>query len=173
MSAVHLGVDLAGIDKEHLLRAFRPFLAPVQEPEGAGEGYGVEEVWPHCDHHIHNPLLDELFANLQLRTPGIGGGIGHDKAGPAVFFVQSAVEDLDPEVIGVVHSGQAEGEAGILLKPLFVHPVHIKGRIGHDEVKFAAGGGAVVQVFVVCIPLADVAAQAVHGQVHLGQAHCF
>ena len=81
---------------------------------------------------------------------------------------KGAVENLNPKVVGVVGAGQAEGEARVVLEPVLVHPVHVEGRIGHDEVELAGGA---VQVFVVGVALADVAGQTMHGEVHLAQAH--
>ena len=39
-------------------------LAPVEEPERAGQCDGVKEVRADRDHHIHHASLDELLADL-------------------------------------------------------------------------------------------------------------
>ena len=62
------------------------------------------------------------------------------------FGVQRGVEELDPEVVGVVGARQAEGEAAAgadhVLEPLLVHRVDVEGRIGEDEVELAGGARA-------------------------------
>ena len=60
--------------------------------------------------------------------------------------VKGAVEDLDPEIVGIVHPRQAEGKARVILEALLVHPVYVEGGIGHDEIELAASDGAVMQV---------------------------
>lgn len=164
--AVHLAVDVAGVDEQHRLLARAAELAPVQKPEGAGQGHGQEKVGTDGDHHVHGFGLDQLLTNLQLGLAGVAGGVGHHKAGPAAL-VEGAVENLDPEVVGVVGAGQPEGETGVVLEAVFVHVVDVEGGIGHHEVEPAQ---AAVQVLVVGVALDYLALQAVDGQVHPGQA---
>ena len=167
VGAVDLAVEVAGVDEEHLIGAGGLALAPVEEPEGAGQSHGVEKVGADGHHHIHGAGFDDLLADVQFRAAGVGGGVGHDEPG-AAGVSEGAVEELNPEVVGVVGAGQAEGKARVVLEPVLVHPVHVEGRIGHDEIELAGGA---VQVFVVGVALADVAGQTVHGEVHLAQAH--
>ena len=63
--------------------------------------------------------------------------------------------------------GRPNGRRRSSLTLLGVHHVHVERRIGHDEVALA---DEVVLVFVVGDGLADVALQAVDGEVHLGEA---
>ena len=114
VGAVDLAEDVAGVEEEHLVGAGGLALAPVEEPEGAGQGDGVEEVGADGDHHIHGAGFDELLADLQLRAAGVGGGVGHDEAG-AAGVVQGAVEELNPEVVGVV--GAWAGRRGSAGRP--------------------------------------------------------
>ena len=65
---------------------------------------------------------------------------GHDEAG-AALFIQRGVEELNPEVIGVVGARQAEGEAATrsdhVFQPFLVHGVDVERRVGEDEVEAA------------------------------------
>ena len=64
VGAVDLGVDVAGVEEKDLVVAVGAGLAFVQEPEGAGQGYGVEKVGTDGDHDIHGAGFDELLADL-------------------------------------------------------------------------------------------------------------
>ena len=114
--------------------------------------------------------------NLLLGGAGVGGGVGHDEAG-AALGVQRRVEELNPEVVGVVGARQAEGEAAAradhVLEPLLVHRVDVERRIGEDEVELAGGVVRVVVVAVDVAAVADVAFQAVHGEVQAAEAAGF
>ena len=165
-----LAVDVARVDHEHLV-AVRLRLVPIEEPQLAGHGAGVEEVGADGDHDIHIAGLDQLLAHLGLVAAGAGRLGRHDEAG-AALFVQVAIEVADPEVVAVgdlvllVHAGQAEGQARVVFDLVGVDLVHVEGRIGHHEVGLAE---QFVRVFVVGDGLLDVALQPVDGQVHLGQ----
>jgi len=104
--------------------------------------------------------------------PGAGRLGGHDEPGPALF-VQVAPEVGDPQVVAVgdllllVHPGQAEGQAAVVLHRLGVDHVHVEGRIGHDEIALAVEA---VDILVEGVGLADVAFQAMDGEVHLSEA---
>jgi len=74
------------------------------------------------------------------------------------------MKDLNPEVIGVVNLGHPQAEAGIVVYPLLVHLVHVKGWIGHHEVKLAQ---ALMDILVVGVALPDISGQPMHCQVHL------
>ena len=151
-------------------------LALVEEPEGAGQRDGVEHVRADGDHHVHGAAFDELLAEFLLGGAGVGGGVGHDEAG-AALVVQRGVEELNPEVIGVVGARQAEGEAAAgadhVLQPLLVHGVDVERRIGEDEVELAGGVVRVVVVAVDVAAVADVAFQAVDGEVQAAEAAGF
>ena len=75
-----------------------------------GQRDGVEHVRADGDHHVHGAALDELLAEFLLGGAGVGGGVGHDEPG-AALVVQRGVEELNPEVVGVVGARQAEREA--------------------------------------------------------------
>ena len=166
-----LAVDVAGVDHQHLVPALGG-LRPVEVPQLAGNGAGVEEVRADGDHHVHVARLDDLPADLLLAVPGAGGLGGHDETG-AALLVQVAPEVGDPEVVAVrdllllVHARQAEGQARVALDPFGVDEVDVEGRIGHDEVALADQG---VLVLVVGDGLGDLAFQPVDGEVHLGDA---
>ena len=78
----------------------RSGLGPVEEPQLAGDGAGVEKVGADGDHHIHIAGLDDLLSHVLFAMPGAGCLRGHDEAG-AALFVQVAPEVGDPEVIAV------------------------------------------------------------------------
>ncbi len=77
------------------------------------------------------------------------------------------MEELNPEVVGIVGARQAEGEAAtgaeVGGEAFLVHGVDVERRIGEHEVEPARG---VVRVFVVGDGFADVAFEAVDGEVH-------
>ena len=113
--------------------------------------------------------MDEFLADFQFRGPGVRRRVCHDETGPAVL-AQGAVKNLYPEVIGVIHLGQAKRESRIVLEPVFIHPVNIERRIGKEKVELA---GTVVQIFVIGVPLPNVSGQPVDGKVHLAEADSF
>src|SRR3990167_4257862 len=110
MGTVNLAVKVAGVNKKNFVGALGVAFALIEEPEGAGQGHRIEEVGANGHHHIHGMGFDDLFANVQFRAAGVGGGVGHNKPGPT-GVVESAVEKLNPEVVGVIGAGQAEGKA--------------------------------------------------------------
>lgn len=81
-------------------------------------------------------------------------------ARPVAFSasVQRRVEELNPQIVGVVGARQAEGEAATganhVFQPFLVHRIDVERRIGEDEVKLAGG---VVRVVVVAVDVATVA----------------
>ena len=116
------------------------------------------------------------LADFLLGGAGVGGGVGHDESG-AARFIQRGVEELNPEVVGVVGARQAEGEAAAradgVLQPLLVHGVDVERRIGEDEVEAAGGVVRVVVVAVDVAAVADVAFEAVDGEVQAAEAAGF
>ena len=64
------------------------------------------------------------------------------------------MEELNPQIIGVVGAGQAERKTGVVLDAVLVHARHVERRIGHHEVELAQH---LVRVFVIGVGLADVA----------------
>ena len=108
-SAVHHGVIVPGVDKQHLVEQFFP-LALVKKPKGAWQTLGVEKVVAHADHDInvsglHKFLTDVLILALAVRSRG-----SHNEACPAMF-IQVCVEIGYPEIVCVayllvfIHSG--------------------------------------------------------------------
>ncbi len=93
------------------------------------------------------------------------------------WAVQRRVEELNPQVVGVVGARQAEGEAAAgadhILEPFLVHRIDVERRIGEDKVELAGGGVRVVVVAVDVAAVADVAFQPVHGEVEVAQAASF
>src|SRR3546814_11667440 len=67
-------------------------------------------------------------------------GVGHHEAG-AALGIERGVEQLDPQVVGVVAARQAEREAAALahhdLEPFLVQLVDVERRIGQHEVELA------------------------------------
>ena len=134
------------------------------------------------DHHVHGAAFDELAAEFLFGGAGVRGGVGHDKPSPpagssGLPIFQRRIEELNPEVIGVVGARQAEGEAASrsdhVFQPLLVHGVDVERRVGEDEVE-AAGG--VVRVVVVAVDVAavfDFAFEAVDGEVQAAEASGF
>ena len=63
---------------------------------------------------------------------------------------------MNPEIVSVVRARETERVTAIfangIFEAVFVHGVHIEGRIGEDKVKAV---GALVQVFVIGVRLAD------------------
>ena len=101
----------------------------------------------------------------RLGVAGVAGRVGHDESGSAAV-VERRVELLDPQVVGVVGLGEAEREPLVAGELVLVDLVDVERRVGHDEVERADG---VVGVLVVAVGQADVAREAVEGEVHLGQ----
>ena len=68
MGAVDLAVDVPGVDEENLLLSVGVggLLAPVEEPEGARKGHGVEEVLSNGDHDVDGPFPNHLLSDLKL-----------------------------------------------------------------------------------------------------------
>ena len=97
--AGHLAVDVAGVDHEYLVTA-RFGLGPVEKPQFAGHGAGIEEVGADGDHDVHRAGLDEFLADLGLVAARTGGLAGHDEPGPAMV-VEVAVKVADPDVVAV------------------------------------------------------------------------
>ena len=115
--------------------------------------------------------FDELFSEFLLGRSRVGGGVGHDETG-AAFVVQRGVEKLNPEIVRIVRARETEGIAAIfadgIFEAIFVYGVHIERWIGEDEVEAT---GALVQVLVVRVGLADIAFEAVHGEVHAAKSN--
>src|SRR6266566_2010880 len=84
------------------------------------------------------------------------------------MLVEGAIELLDPQVVGIIDTGYAQGIVRVIFDLIFVHTIHIKRRISHDEVESAA---TVMHVLVVAVGLTNVTRKAVYGQVHAAQAH--
>ena len=86
------------------------------------------------------------------------------------MVIECRVEELNPEVVGVVHSREAEREAaaraGFGGQAFFVYGVDVEWGIGQDEVELT---GALVQIFLVGDGFPDVAFQSMDGQVHAAE----
>jgi len=82
--------------------------------------------------------FDKLLADLLLGGARIGRGVGHDKPG-AAFVVQRRVEELNPEIVGVVGARQAERITAVfadrVFEPVFIDSVYIEGRIRQNEIE--------------------------------------
>ena len=93
-------VIIACVDEKHLVQQrFR--LALVEEPERAGQGFGVEKVVADAHHHIDVAGLDELFADaLVAGLAAVRCGGRHDKT-RAAGIVQIGVKVGNPEVVGI------------------------------------------------------------------------
>jgi hypothetical protein len=133
--------------------------------QGARQGHGIEKVCSDGYDLVNGAGLDQLLSNLKFGGPGIGRAVGQGEAG-TTLFIQAVVENLDPQVVGFVGVGGAQGKARILFQAFLVHPADIEGWIGHDKVKLAQ---ALVGILLIGVGLPDIAGQAVNGQVHLGQ----
>ena len=169
--AFHELADAAGVEHQDLIFAAGGFVA-VEMPQLARNSAGVEEAAFDGDHHVHVAGLDELLADGLFVVAAAGGLGGHNEAG-AARGGEVAPEVGNPEVISardalvLVHAGQAEGQARIVLDALRIDEVHVEGWIGHDEVALARKG---VLVLVVGDGLGDFPLQPVDGEVHLGDA---
>ena len=168
MRSIYLLVNMTGINEQHLIRPFALPFGLVEEPEGAGECNGIEEIGGDTHHHIHRVGLDNLPADLQFRGAGIGGGVRHDKARPS-GGIECAEEQLNPKIVGVVCAGHTERESWVILNAFSVHPIHIERRIRHHEVELVQ---ASMRIFVVAVRLPDIAFQSMHGEVHLAEPNC-
>src|SRR6266545_5281656 len=166
-----LAVDVASVEHQDLVLALGG-LGPVEVPELARDGARVKEVGANGDHHVHIAGLDDLAAYLLLAVPGTRSLGGHHEAA-APLVAQITPEVGDPEVVAVadllllVYSWQAEGQARVALDPFGVHEVYVERRIRHHEVALA---GEAVLVLIIGDGLRDLAFQAVHREVHLGDA---
>mmetsp|Transcript_44311 Transcript_44311/g.78311 ORF Transcript_44311/g.78311 Transcript_44311/m.78311 type:complete len:886 (+) Transcript_44311:1866-4523(+) len=188
VGTVHLGEDVAGVDEQHLVIG----LALVEEPQRGRQRDGIEEVGRQREHAVNEVVLDQRAADVGLGVAGIAGRVGHHQRGTAAGL-QRRGEEVDPEVVAVGHgldgsvvlvalavlptrrlglglvAGDAVGvEAAVLLHGVQRHVVHVERRVGHHVVEGAEG---VEGVFVVGVGLLDLAAQVVHGEVHLGELH--
>ena len=109
-----------------------------------------------------------LWRSSCFRWRGGGGRVGHHEAS-AACCIQRGIEKLDPQVVGVVGTGKAEGksttDAYHVLEPLFVHRVDVERRIGEDEVELAGGIVGVVVVTVDVAAVADVTFAPMDGKV--------
>ena len=121
---------------------------------------------------IHVAALHQLLAHLGLVPARTGSLGGHDKPRPA-SFVQIAIEIADPDVVAVadlslfVDSRETKGETWIPLHLVGIDLIHVEGGIGHDKVRLMQ---QFVGIFVVGDGFLDIPFEAVHRQVHLGQA---
>ena len=77
--AVHHGVIIPGVNKQHLVLQFFA-LAFIEKPQGAGQTLGVKEVVAHADHHVHMAGLHQLPADITVFAGAVRGGGGHNKA---------------------------------------------------------------------------------------------
>ena len=152
MGTVDLPENIPGVDEEHRPILFGLWLCPVEEPESAGQGYGVEEVRTDTDEDVNRTGLDELLPDLHFRSPGISGRVGHHEPCPA-FLVQRVIEDLDPEVVCVISRGDSKREPLVILHPLLIHPGDIEGGIGHHKIELPE---RLVRVLVVGIRFPDI-----------------
>ena len=138
VGAVHLPVDVAGINEQHGVGAGRFAFALIQKPKSAGQRDGVKHVRADGDHHVHGAAFDELAADFLFGRAGVRSGVCHDESG-AAFFIQRGIKKLNPEVIGVVGARQAKRKpaicANLIFQPLFIHGVDVERRIGEDEIK--------------------------------------
>ena len=141
MRSIYLLVNMTGIDEQHLIRSLALPFGLVEEPEGAGECNGIEEIGRDTHHHIDRAGLDNLPADLQLRGAGIRGGVRHNKARPS-GGIECTEEQLDPKIVGVVCAGHTERESWVIPKPFLVYPIHIERRIRHHEVELVQGTDA-------------------------------
>ena len=73
--AVHHGVVVPGVNKQHLIpQGFG--LALVEEPQGTGQGFGVEKVVAHTDHHVHMTGLHQSLPDILVLAGAVRGGGG-------------------------------------------------------------------------------------------------
>ena len=164
-------MDVARVDHQHLLPPLGG-LGLVEEPQLARHRARVEETGADRHHHVQVARLDQLPAHLRFLAARRRRLRGHDEPGPA-GVVQVAVEVGDPEVVAVgdlallVHARKGIRQARVVLYFLRVHLVDVERRIGHDEVALAE---QLVRVLVVGDGLVDVTFEAVHGEVHVGEA---
>lgn len=153
MGSIHLPERVTSINKQHLLFSLGLCLPFIKEPQRTRQRHGVKEVRANGNHHIHRMSLQQLSANLHFRLPGISSKIRHNETGSA-RFIQRTVEQLNPQVVGVIGSRHSEWKSWVVLDLFLVHLVHIERRIRHHEVEHAK---AAVEVFVIAVPLLDVA----------------
>ena len=62
------------------------------------------------DHHINGPGFDDILSDFQFGGAGIDGGVCHDKARPSER-TECAVEQLNPQIVGVIYARHPEREA--------------------------------------------------------------
>src|SRR6267143_964929 len=127
-------------------------LAPVEKPQRARQRNRIKEVRGDGCYYIHRFRLQELLSDLQLRAAGVHCGARHNEA-RAPFLIQCAVEDLNPQVVGVVQTRQPKRETRITLESVLVYAIHVEGWVCHDKVELAAGRGTFMEVLVVGVPL--------------------
>ena len=172
----HHVVHIAGVEHQHFV-AQRGGFALVEKPQRARQAAGVEELVANGQHHIHVAGVGQLLADVAVFVAGIGGAGGHDETGAATA-VEVGIEILDPQAVGVgdgaglgIGTWQAERQAAVDIHLrghfLGIDPIHIEGRVGHDEIALA---NQVLGLIVKGIALADIGGiEAVHHQVHARQ----
>ena len=121
-------------------------------------------------------VFANVFSDFHLARMRVSCCFGHDEAG-AALFIERGMEELNPEVIGVVGARQAEGEAATrpdhVFQPLLVHGVDVERRVGENEVKGAGGFVRVVVITVYLSAVSNVAFQTMHREIHPAEASCF
>ena len=172
--AVHGGVVVAGINKEHLVTVLGT-LATVKEPQRARQRQGIEEVVSHAHHHINVTGAHELLADVTLPLAAVGGGTGHDKACPAMV-IEISIEITNPKVIGIAHllllvidAWQAKRQTPGTHCRLGLDLIDIEGRIGHHIVALACQVVGIVIESVGFVARDDAAIEPMHRHVHQAQ----
>ena len=168
--AVHHGVVVPTVDKQHLVpQCLR--LSLVEEPQRAGQRFGVEKVVAHADHHVHMAALHQLLPDVPVLAGAVCGGGGHDKTSPA-SLIQIGIKIGDPEIVciphlfGLVDGGQTERQASRVLGGFGIDLVHVERRIRHHIVTAAVQIVGVVVKGISLIAGFDDAVEPVDRHVH-------
>ena len=139
--SVNYSIIVSGINEKHFILQFLPF-SLVKEPQRAWQGFGIEKVITHTDHHIHMTSLNKLLADIAVFARAVRSGRSHDETG-TTMLVQVRMEVADPKIVAVTHflfcvdRRHTEGQAACALGRFGVDLVHIEGRIRHNIVTAA------------------------------------
>ncbi len=76
--------------------------------------------------------FEDVFGDSHRARMHCSRSVCHDESGSALF-IECGVEELNPEVIGVVGFRQTERIAPVVLQTLLVHSVDVERRVGEDR----------------------------------------
>ncbi len=169
-SAVNYGIIIPGINEQHLVPVFLGFCL-IKEPEGARQGFCIEEVVADTDHDIHMTCFYEALADIFIFSLAVRCGGRHNKA-RTTPLIQIAVEIGNPKIVSVsdflilVDARHTEGQSLGTLAGFRFYLIYIKRRICHDIIAAPVQVVGIVIEGVCLIARLDNTCQAVNRHIH-------